>query len=72
MSLATPEHVAIIMDGNGRWAVEQGLSRCLGHEQGATIIEPLVNHSIKKGIKSLSLFALSIENANRSRSEVAF
>ena len=49
MSLATPEHVAIIMDGNGRWAVEQGLSRCLGHEQGATIIEPLVNHSIKKG-----------------------
>lgn len=67
-----PEHIAIIMDGNGRWAERQGLARTKGHAKGVEIIEGLVVHAFEKGIKYVTLFAFSTENWKRSKSEVSF
>ena len=65
-------HVAIIMDGNGRWALQRGKSRNYGHQQGLRTIEKIVNYSIKKKILYLTLFTFSSENWKRPKNEVDF
>ena len=65
-----PEHVAIIMDGNGRWAKNRGLPRIMGHYKGAEVAEDIVEYAIELGIKHLTLFAFSTENWNRPKEEV--
>ena len=65
-----PRHVAIIMDGNGRWAQERGLPRLEGHRQGTENIRRVVSAFAKYGTKYLTLFAFSTENWNRPRPEV--
>lgn len=67
-----PQHVAIIMDGNGRWAKSRGMIRSFGHVEGVKSVERIVNHSNKIGIKFLTLYAFSTENWNRSESEIDF
>ncbi|MCF7873857.1 MAG: isoprenyl transferase [Candidatus Omnitrophica bacterium] len=70
MSLTIPDHVAIIMDGNGRWAKERGLPRTEGHRQGAKRVKEVVHQAKKKGIKVLTFFAFSTENWNRPKNEI--
>lgn len=66
-------HVAIIVDGNGRWAKERGLSRSLGHKEGEKNLEELILHVARNAdIKVLSLYVFSTENLKRSRSEVEY
>jgi len=65
-----PEHVAIIMDGNGRWAKKQGLLRAIGHEKGTKAVRKAVDSSLDLGIKYLTLYAFSTENWNRPKLEV--
>jgi undecaprenyl diphosphate synthase len=65
-----PSHVAVIMDGNGRWAEQRGLSRLYGHRAGKDSVRAIVESSRKLGIKYLSLFAFSSENWNRPPREV--
>ncbi|MCS7233187.1 MAG: polyprenyl diphosphate synthase [Synergistetes bacterium] len=65
-----PAHIAIIMDGNGRWAKFRGLPRIAGHKEGAKAVERVVYASLKRGIKYLSLFAFSTENWKRPRLEI--
>ena len=65
-------HVAIIMDGNGRWALKRGKSRNYGHQQGLRTIEKIVDYSIKKKISYLTLFTFSSENWKRPQKEVDF
>lgn len=65
-----PQHIAIIMDGNGRWAKSQGMERIYGHQKGVETVRNIVEISVKTGIRFLSLFAFSVENWNRPQSEV--
>ena len=65
-------HVAIIMDGNGRWALNRRKSRNYGHQQGLKTIEKIVDYSIKKKISYLTLFTFSSENWDRPKNEVNF
>ncbi|MGO3707402.1 MAG: isoprenyl transferase [Mesonia hippocampi] len=65
-----PKHIAIIMDGNGRWAKKQGLLRVAGHEKGTIAVRETVENCAKLGIKNLSLYAFSTENWNRPKLEV--
>lgn len=65
-----PQHVAIIMDGNGRWAKKQGLKRVMGHEKGATAVREVVEGCSEIGVKNLTLYAFSTENWNRPKVEV--
>lgn len=65
-------HVAIIMDGNGRWAQKQGLPRTAGHKQGMETVKEIAKASSKRGIKVLTLYAFSTENWKRPLSEVHF
>ncbi|MHC4870779.1 MAG: isoprenyl transferase [Planctomycetota bacterium] len=65
-----PEHIAIIMDGNGRWAKERGLRRTKGHEEGADRVSSIVEHCSDWGVKVLTLYAFSSENWNRSTLEI--
>lgn len=65
-----PRHIAIIMDGNGRWAQQQGKSRSYGHRAGHTTVLKIVRHAAKLGIKSLTLYAFSSENWLRPENEV--
>ena len=67
-----PNHVAIIMDGNGRWAKERGLKRSEGHKEGAKTLEKLAIHAKELGIKVLSVFAFSTDNFKRSKEEVDY
>ena len=67
-----PRHIAIIMDGNGRWAKRQGLPRIRGHEQGAKSVRAIVTHCARLGIEALTLFSFSTENWKRPRDEVDF
>ena len=67
-----PKHIAIIMDGNGRWAREKGLNRTAGHEEGAKIVRKVTIHCSDIGIKYLTLYAFSTENWSRPRLEVEF
>lgn len=67
-----PNHVAIVMDGNGRWATQQGLTRTDGHRAGEAVVIDIVCGAIEIGIKWLSLYAFSTENWKRSPEEVRF
>ena len=66
-----PLHVAIIMDGNGRWAMSRGLPRTAGHRQGAEALKRTVRGAGELGIKHLTLFGFSSENWKRPESEVS-
>ena len=68
--LRLPKHLAIIMDGNGRWAKQQGLLRALGHESGTKSVKVIIEASAKLGIEFLTLYAFSTENWNRPKLEV--
>ena len=65
-----PKHIAITMDGNGRWAKEQGESRIFGHNHGVEAVRDTVEGAVEYGIKYLTLFAFSTENWNRPKHEV--
>jgi len=65
-----PNHVAIIMDGNGRWAQARNLPRTAGHKQGASAIRKTVEEAIRLGINYLTLFGFSVENWNRPQREI--
>ncbi|MBF0496467.1 MAG: isoprenyl transferase [Deltaproteobacteria bacterium] len=65
-----PVHVAVIMDGNGRWAKQRGLDRIAGHREGAESVRAIVRASREIGIKYLTLYALSIENWQRPKIEI--
>ena len=67
-----PNHVGIIMDGNGRWAKKRGLNRSLGHKKGAETLEKLLNHIYNLGIKYVSIYAFSTENFKRDSKEVNY
>jgi undecaprenyl diphosphate synthase len=66
-----PQHVAIVMDGNGRWAKKRGLPRLAGHEAGSENIHPVVKNFADYGVRYLTLYMFSTENWNRPRLEVA-
>lgn len=66
-----PQHIAIIMDGNGRWAQLRGLDRSAGHQAGAATVRKLVENALKLGVKYLTLYTFSTENWKRPVSEVA-
>lgn len=70
--VGVPNHIAIIMDGNGRWATDKGLSRVSGHAEGAEVALRITEDCVDLGIKELSLFALSTENMTRPKEEVDF
>ena len=65
-----PNHVAIIMDGNGRWAKKIGKKRAFGHENGTKSVRDCINQSLRLGIKNLTLYLFSTENWNRPKFEV--
>jgi undecaprenyl diphosphate synthase len=67
-----PTHVAMVMDGNGRWAKQRGLARTVGHEQGESSLFDVVEGAIEIGVKWLSAYAFSTENWKRSPDEVRF
>lgn len=66
----TPHHVAVIMDGNGRWAAERGLPRVEGHRQGVETVRQMVETSMELGITHLTLFSFSSENWSRPQQEI--
>ena len=70
--LKIPTHVAIIMDGNGRWALERGKKRSEGHLAGYENLKTLSEYIFQKGIKVLSIYAFSTENFKRPKAEVDF
>ena len=65
-----PQHVAVIMDGNGRWAKNQGSLRTFGHEHGVKAVRQTVEACVELGIQYLTLYAFSTENWNRPKEEV--
>lgn len=67
-----PSHIAIIMDGNGRWANKQGLPRQLGHRKGSDTLLKTIKYANELGIKYLTVFAFSTENWNRPKKEVDY
>lgn len=67
---ALPKHIAIIMDGNGRWAKQQGMLRAFGHENGTKSVKQTVEACAELGVKNLTLYAFSTENWNRPKLEV--
>jgi len=67
-----PNHIAMIMDGNGRWAKERGLKRTAGHKEGAETVRQITIHCAKIGIKYLTLYAFSTENWSRPKLEVEY
>ena len=70
--LKIPNHVAIIMDGNGRWAKERGLGRSMGHQEGYKTLKKISKYILNKGVKILTVYAFSTENFKRSKEEVDF
>ncbi len=65
-----PEHIAIIMDGNGRWAKAKGLPRTAGHVEGVTTVKRITEEAARMGVKYLTLYTFSTENWNRPQTEV--
>ena len=65
-----PRHIAIIMDGNGRWAIRHGLPRVLGHREGVKALKPIVKECSRLGIEVLTVYAFSTENWTRPAGEV--
>jgi len=70
-AIHTPQHIAIIMDGNGRWAAEQGKPRSYGHQMGVETVRKITSECVRLGIKYLTLYTFSTENWNRPTDEVA-
>ena len=70
ISQSPPKHIAIIMDGNGRWAKARHLPRSSGHQKGVRTVRKIVKHCAQLGVNTLTLFAFSSENMNRSSEEV--
>ena len=71
MDRKIPRHIAIIMDGNGRWAKSRGLARVEGHKRGADTLEFVLRQSVSFGVKYLTVYAFSTENWKRPKTEVA-
>lgn len=71
-TMTLPKHIAIIMDGNGRWAAQRGLSRSEGHLAGAKTVEVVIKECLRHKIPHLSLYAFSTENWNRPQEEVNY
>ena len=71
-NLVIPNHVGIIMDGNGRWAERRGLSRSAGHKEGAETLKKICLYAESLGVKYLSIYAFSKENIQSSKAEVDF
>lgn len=67
-----PEHIAIIMDGNGRWAEGRGFRRVLGHREGISSVREITTECARMGVQSLTLYAFSVENWKRPRAEVRY
>ena len=67
-----PEHIAVIMDGNGRWAEERGMRRVLGHREGIASVREITTECAQMGVKSLTLYAFSVENWKRPPVEVRY
>lgn len=67
-----PEHIAIIMDGNGRWARAKGWLRVKGHQEGIKSVRAITTECSRLGVKSLTLYAFSVENWKRPRKEISF
>ena len=67
-----PQHIAIIMDGNGRWAKKRGLPRAAGHKVGADSLREILKVSAEIGVKYLTVYAFSTENWRRPKEEVSF
>jgi undecaprenyl diphosphate synthase len=67
-----PEHIAVIMDGNGRWAEERGLRRVFGHREGIDSVREITTECARMGVASLTLYAFSVENWKRPRAEVRY
>ena len=67
-----PKHVAIIMDGNGRWGIQKKKSRNYGHSKGIEVVENIIEEAVSKKIKHLTLFTFSTENWKRPKSEIKF
>ncbi len=70
--MIVPNHVAIIMDGNGRWATKRGKERSFGHLEGSKTLEKISLYAFKKGVKVLSVYAFSCDNFKRSKEEVDY
>lgn len=70
--MEVPYHIAIIMDGNGRWARERMLPRVVGHREGAKRVKEILREAKKVGVKVLTIFAFSTENWNRPKKEIEF
>ena len=66
-----PKHVAVIMDGNGRWAKQRGLLRVEGHKKGADTLEKILRHSVTREVRNLTVYAFSTENWKRPKTEVS-
>ena len=71
-ALKIPNHIAIIMDGNGRWAKAKGLPRTVGHTNGAKALQRVIEACKKFGVKTLTVYAFSTENWGRPKEEVDF
>ena len=71
MNLVPPQHIAIIMDGNGRWAKQRGLPRTAGHSAGAESFRRIANYCRTLGVRYLTVYAFSTENWKRSQEEVS-
>ena len=69
-NISLPNHIAIILDGNGRWAKKRGLPRNLGHKKGVETLVKIVRYCSEIGIKNLTVYAFSTENWNRPKEEV--
>ena len=69
-NMVIPEHVAIILDGNGRWAKKRGLPRSMGHKEGCVVVENTVEDAARLGIKYLTVYGFSTENWKRTSDEV--
>lgn len=66
-----PQHIAIIMDGNGRWAAERGKERSYGHQMGVETVRRITSECVRRGVKYLTLYTFSTENWNRPTDEIA-
>lgn len=66
-----PKHIAIIMDGNGRWAIEKGLPRSRGHQEGVEAVRKVTSEAVRLGVKYLTLYTFSTENWNRPSDEIS-
>ena len=65
-----PQHIAIIMDGNGRWAKKRGMPRNVGHSQGSKTVRKICEEAWKLGVKYLTVYAFSTENWSRPKEEI--